>query len=72
MSKRLITHRTTESDVDWWLIIKLSMGDYLYLYYDSDMHEHQFMQGKFLRSRYSAFGQALKTIEDDAIDYIVV
>ncbi|EGG18723.1 hypothetical protein DFA_04219 [Cavenderia fasciculata] len=56
-------------DVDWWLIIKLSMGD-LYLYYDSDMHEHQFMQGKFLRSRYSAFGQALKTIEDDAIDYI--
>ncbi|EGG18722.1 hypothetical protein DFA_04218 [Cavenderia fasciculata] len=45
------------------------MGD-LYLYYDSDMHEHQFMQGKFLRSRYSAFGQVLKTIEDDANDYI--
>ncbi|KAF2073844.1 hypothetical protein CYY_004840 [Polysphondylium violaceum] len=52
----------TESEVDWWFIIKIKGFTDLYLYFDSVMEEsgtQEFMKGSFLRSKYSALGLTL-------------
>ncbi|KAF2071008.1 hypothetical protein CYY_007668 [Polysphondylium violaceum] len=68
MCRRDVLLTGDDKEVDWWFITKVrGFGD-TYLYFDSKMTSNTFLEGHYLRSKYSALGATLFPFTGDRVD----